>query len=81
LVQTEVTGSGHWKLIDNDSAKITIAAACNCLEGDLTINKGTFKAEQNFKTSGHLHMTGLNSLIEVVGGHTARFSAPTGCAE
>ena len=77
-VEVGVIGNGHWKLVDDSAAKITIDAACPCLEGPVTVIKGTLDANQDFKTSGNLVLGGIDSLIDVAMNRTVKLGAPLG---
>lgn len=79
-VLDSVTGSGTWRLNDNAGAQIVIDATCNCLEGNVEIYNGTLDVNQSFETTGNLSLTGLDTLIDVASGKTARFSTLTSCS-
>lgn len=76
LVLKEVQGIGRWELIDHENAVIQINADCAHLTGEVWLQKGLLKVEQDFITSGKLKMesiSGSTPSIEVSANTQASF--------
>ena len=71
-----VSGSGEWKLVDDESSAIEVHKPSTNLSGAVEITHGTLKVVESFDTTGNLifkSVSGSEPAIEISAGKKAEF--------